>query len=210
VSHVVLLGDSIFDNAAYVPGEPAVIDQLRAVLLAGWKATLLAVDGDTTSMVQVRLADLPAGASHLVISSGGNDALMHIHLLDADHNVLPEIARARGEFAAEYRQMLDLVLSFGKPTAVCTVYDAVPGLTSEAKAALATFNDIILREAARSGLPVLDLRLLCDEEGDYSEVSPIEPSVKGGAKIAKLVARIVTTHNFDRPECVVYGRALER
>jgi hypothetical protein len=28
VSHVVLLGDSIFDNGRYVPGGPAVIDHL--------------------------------------------------------------------------------------------------------------------------------------------------------------------------------------
>jgi hypothetical protein len=30
--HIVLLGDSIFDNAAYVPGELPVIEQLRARL----------------------------------------------------------------------------------------------------------------------------------------------------------------------------------
>ena len=27
--HAVLLGDSIFDNLSYVPGKPAVIEQLR-------------------------------------------------------------------------------------------------------------------------------------------------------------------------------------
>jgi hypothetical protein len=43
--HIVLLGDSIFDNAAYVPGEPPVIEQLRAHLPKNWQATLLAVDG---------------------------------------------------------------------------------------------------------------------------------------------------------------------
>src|SRR3712207_2336551 len=45
MSHVVLLGDSIFDNAAYVRGGPDVIRQLQGVLPAGWKATLRAVDG---------------------------------------------------------------------------------------------------------------------------------------------------------------------
>jgi hypothetical protein len=47
-NHVVLLGDSIFDNATYVPGELPVIDQLRQNLPKGWQATLAAVDGDTT------------------------------------------------------------------------------------------------------------------------------------------------------------------
>ena len=35
MSHVVLLGDSIFDNASYVPGRPAVIDQMRTSLPRG-------------------------------------------------------------------------------------------------------------------------------------------------------------------------------
>jgi len=30
MTHLVLLGDSIFDNAAYVAGAPAVIDQVRS------------------------------------------------------------------------------------------------------------------------------------------------------------------------------------
>ena len=47
-NHVVLLGDSILDNGAYVPGKPAVIDQVRGELPAGWTATLLAVDGSYT------------------------------------------------------------------------------------------------------------------------------------------------------------------
>src|SRR5262245_24386944 len=205
--HAVLLGDSIFDNAAYVPGGPPVIDQLKAGLPLGWKATLLAVDGDTTDMVAVRLAGLPADATHLMVSVGGNDALMHIDLLAAEHNILPEMSAARAEFADRYRAMLDAVLTAERPTAICTVYDAIPGLTAEARTALATFNDVILREAVRARLPVLELRLVCDDPGDYSPLSPIEPSAQGGAKIAALVASVVTGHDFARRECVVYGKA---
>src|SRR3712207_7657631 len=43
--HVVLLGDSIFDNKSYVGGGPDVIAQVRDDLPPGWKATLCAVDG---------------------------------------------------------------------------------------------------------------------------------------------------------------------
>ena len=45
VNHIVLLGDSIFDNARYVPGGPSVIEHLRRVLPGGWRTTLLARDG---------------------------------------------------------------------------------------------------------------------------------------------------------------------
>ena len=55
MSHVVLLGDSIFDNARYVPDRPAVIEQVRRGLPPTWKATLVAVDGHTVEGVASQL-----------------------------------------------------------------------------------------------------------------------------------------------------------
>ena len=48
MNHVVLLGDSIFDNGVYVPGEPPVIDQVRERIADADSAILLAIDGDIT------------------------------------------------------------------------------------------------------------------------------------------------------------------
>src|SRR3954447_26548187 len=58
--HVVLVGDSIFDNAAYVGSGPAVIDQVNSALPPQWKATLLAVDGATTASISHQLSRLPS------------------------------------------------------------------------------------------------------------------------------------------------------
>src|SRR5215210_349851 len=79
--HVVLLGDSIFDNAAYVSGGPDVVAQLSDALPEGWRATLCAVDGAVASDIGRQLARVPSSASHLVMSVGGNDALGHIDML---------------------------------------------------------------------------------------------------------------------------------
>jgi len=81
--HIVLLGDSVFDNAAYVPGGPEVVQQLRAILPPGWRATLSARDGASIADLPDQLQKLPAGSSHLVVSIGGNDALGEAALLDA-------------------------------------------------------------------------------------------------------------------------------
>jgi len=211
VSHVVLLGDSIFDNARYVPGGPAVVDQLRARLPAGWRATLLAVDGSVTTDVARQLARLPADATHLVVSTGGNDALGSGGLVrDAGVSAadgFAALADIWAEFRRDYRAMLAAVLAAGTPAVVCTVYDAIPGLAPAEAAGLAVFNDVIVREAAAAGLPVLDLRRVCDRAADYADVSPIEPSRVGGAKIAAAVARVVAAHDFARGETVVYGPA---
>src|ERR1043165_7482775 len=81
MSHVVLLGDSIFDNARYVPDRPPVIEQVRRGLQPGWKATLLAVDGHTVAHVASQQPRMPSDATHLVMSVGGNDALLASSLL---------------------------------------------------------------------------------------------------------------------------------
>ncbi len=59
MKHIALLGDSIFDNAAYVRGGPDVIKQLQVKMPEGWKATLKAVDGSMVHDVQRQLAKLP-------------------------------------------------------------------------------------------------------------------------------------------------------
>jgi hypothetical protein len=208
MGHVVLLGDSIFDNACYVPGRPAVIDQVRQALPHGWLATLLAVDGHSTEDVVRQLGGLPASATHLVVSAGGNDALGESGILGEDTGTVGEalalVHEVRTRFRRSYRAMLQALSAVGKPMAVCTVYDAVPGLAAAEQTALAGFNEIILREAFLAGLPVIDLRLVCDRPADYSDVSPIEPSAVGGAKIARVIAEVVTTHDFSRRRSTVY------
>src|SRR3954467_6421801 len=79
--HVALLGDSIFDNAAYIGGAPDGGTHLRRLLPAPWRATLCAVDGATTHTLDAQLDRVPPDATHLVISIGGNDALQNSDLL---------------------------------------------------------------------------------------------------------------------------------
>ncbi len=106
--------------------------------------------------------------------------------------------------APDYRMMLSHVMSFDLPTAVCTIYDSVPGLEPNEATALAIFNEIILREAASKRIPVIDLRLICTDAADYSIRSPIEPSSIGGEKIAQAIIRMLSNHDFLQRHCVVY------
>lgn len=209
MSHVVLLGDSIFDNGLYVPGAAPVIEQVCQALPPNWKASLVAVDGHTVADMPVQLPRVPAGATHFVVSVGGNDALGASRLLHERASTvggaLATLAVALAEFSEAYNAMLASVRALGKPTAVCTIYDAVPMLGGAERAALAGFNDVISRAAVRAGIPLIDLRVLCNHVDDYSPLSPIEPSVVGGAKIAAAICRLVTTHDFAKPGCTVYA-----
>ena len=73
--HIVLLGDSIFDNAAYTSGKPDVVTHLKAVLPGGSSAELLAVDGATVAGIAAQLRRLPPQATHLVMSARSRKTL---------------------------------------------------------------------------------------------------------------------------------------
>lgn len=199
--HFVLLGDSIFDNAAYVPGGLPVIEHLRQTIPTGWQATLLAIDGDITSGVAGQTSGLPPTTTHLVISVGGNDALQKIGMFSEPASTVGEalllLASVRDDFRQGYRQMLWHVLGLNLPVAVCSIYNSIPGLGSMEKTALALFNEIILQEAFMARVPVIDLRLICNEYEDYSLLSPIEPSHSGGGKIARAIRSLIETHDFS-------------
>ncbi len=210
MGHAILLGDSIFDNRAYVgASEPDVVRQLQAGLPRGWQATLLAADGSVIRGISAQAGRLPADASHLVLSVGGNDALGHARLLeDAARSMaeaLSTLARAAADFEREYNLMLAELLGRRLPTTLCTIYN--PRFTDArmqklAVTALCVFNDAITRAAFAHGLPVIDLRLVCNDERDYA--NPIEPSARGGAKIARAITRVLTEHDFPRGRTQVF------
>ena len=210
MGHVVLLGDSVFDNAAYVAGAPDVVHQVRERLPKGWRATLLAVDGSVIASVPAQLARLPGDATHLVLSVGGNDALGAAGFLDQPARSVAEaldrLADVRDRFGAAYDAMLENVLAARLPTAVCTVYDGRlpdPRRGRIATTALTALNDRITRAAFARGVSLIDLRLICAEDADYA--NPIEPSVQGGAKIAAAVAAFITGKDTEA-RSVVFAR----
>lgn len=209
MKHIVLLGDSIFDNKVYVNGGKDTVENLRALMPSDWRATLLAIDGSVASGVPSQLPRVPEDATHLFVSVGGNDALGEMNLLQipasSGAEVFSAVSDAAARFEAAYERMLRMVLELKKPTAVCTIYYPRFGdqrLQKLAVAALATFNDVIIRQAFRYGLPLIDLRSVCNEYGDYA--NDIEPSVAGGAKISKRIIQIVNEHDYSTPRTSAY------
>jgi lysophospholipase L1-like esterase len=193
--HVVLLGDSILDNAAYTRGRPDVVSQLRRMLPDGWRATLCAVDGASTAGLRGQLELVPRDATHLVISIGGNDALQNCDLLTlpvtTSGQTLRAFAARVNRFERDYRAAIARAVALGRRTLVCTVYNGAlpPEDAVVARVALAMFNDVILRTAIDLGLTAVELRSICTERADYA--NPIEPSEQGGSKIAAAIARAI-------------------
>ena len=193
---IILLGDSILDNGAYVGPGLSVLDHLRKLVPDGTDVHLAAVDGsvvsDVAGQVGVLPENRPPGRFDCVVSTGGNDVLGYLDLLNYEVSSSMEVfslaASLRGGFANLYRRMFKAVQALQPDSIkVCTVYDCVPGFPQSAFAVLSMFNEVILRVASENGAGVVDLRVVCQEVSDYAEVSPIEPSASGGLKIAKTI-----------------------
>ena len=202
MTHIVLLGDSIFDNAAYTEGGPDVISQVRQLLPVGWRASLLAVDGATTENVFSQLQRIPPDASHLVLSVGGNDALMNSSILyapaDSTPQALAALADVSRNFEEQYRRVVAVCRRLPQPLTLCTIYNGCfPDRNFQrlVSTALMVFNDVILRVGIEFGLAIIDLRLVCSSPADYA--NPIEPSSFGGAKIARAIVSLVSAGHME-------------
>ena len=219
MKHIVLLGDSIFDNSSYVnAGELDVPNQLRSLVGHDCKVTNLAVDGHVTRHIQTQLTHLPSDTTHLFISVGGNDGLGHLsifqHPIETVGEALQKMYKIGENFKNVYSPMLDDVLKHRLPTSVCNIYyprfhtnslDRVSSylrmgvnvekLQHMAMAAETIFNDIIMYEVFKRNLPLIDLRILCNDDQDFA--NPIEPSCVGGIKIAKTINKIANDYSFD-------------
>ncbi len=194
--HLILLGDSVLDNGAYTEGGPAVLAQVQAALPMGWRASLNAIDGSTTEDVAAQLSLVPPDATHLLLSVGGNDAILCAEVLESpvtsSGEALLMLADAVERFEASYRKVVDSCLKLGLPLVVCTVYHGnfpEPSYQRRVVVALSAFNDAIIRIAVEKNLKVIDLRFICNSPADYA--NPIEPSVVGGAKISQAILRAV-------------------
>jgi len=117
---MVLLGDSTLDNGRWVaPGGFSVTEHLK-LRLGQRRVTNCAVDGAMLGAVGGQLAGAPNGATHLVLSVGGNDGLGMFGELEAGgpRALLSPLALYRGlwramcDFEAVYARTLVAVVAW--------------------------------------------------------------------------------------------------
>ena len=193
---LVLLGDSILDNAPYTEPEPDSTFHLQQ-MLPDWTVERLARDGATMSSVAAQLGAMRGRPDAAVLSVGGNDAIEHIGLLNrpatSSPRFLGELLEVADDFGRRYEAVARLVAEHADRTILCTIYEVrlePIELARLARVPLALLNDRIVRIGARMGIDVLELRSVCTEPGDF--VLEIEPSAHGALKIARAIAGLLS------------------
>lgn len=186
IRHAVLLGDAL-ENIDLGPDHPerALVPRPRNP----WKLTVVPPE---QVLRPGPISAIPGDASHIAISLDGGWAIDTSGLLRGRANsieaALDTLATAADEFESIFSALVTAALETALPTAVCTLVPArfaEPARQRVAATALAIFNERIERRAFAARLPIVDLRLVCDENADYASETLL--SRAGVRKVANVV-----------------------
>jgi hypothetical protein len=185
IRHLALLGDAL-QNIDLGEGTPesVLVPQPRNP----WKLTVLQ---PAEVLERGPMRAIPGDATHIGVAIDGGWAIETSGLLRGSarsiQSALETLASAADEFENVFTSLIDAALETGLPTIVCTL---VPARYLEysrqqvAATALAIFNDRILKRAFAAGLSIVELRLVCDEDGDYASETLLSRS--GVRKVANV------------------------
>ncbi|GAV05352.1 hypothetical protein RvY_15500 [Ramazzottius varieornatus] len=210
--HIVLVGDSIFDNEVYVGRSgKSVIKHLNDKIPTEWKASLIAIDGDVVEgVIRRQIGRIPKDATHIFLSIGGNDALgaqgVTSKSVGSVAEALIALSAVRKRFKNSYDEMLKQLLKLKLPTTICTIYNPSYGDSPQqtvASMGLTALNDAIIEAALRNHLPVIDLKTMFSSPKDYA--NPIEPSTQGGDKITDAIMRIMNNYDFNSQKTEIFA-----
>jgi len=154
----------------------------------------LAADGARIATVlEKQIAAIPADATHIVMSVGGNDGLVYRSMLGSQAvttvgEALLHLGRVQAEFDAAYTAAVKSLTARGLPVLLVVPHNpqfADETEASGARTGLALLTDAIYRAAALHSCSVMDLRLMLTDKGDWA--NPLELSSQGGFKLAAKV-----------------------
>ncbi len=200
--NIALVGDSIIDNNPYVENGQDVLSHLRH-LIPNVSFTKTALDGSITENVTTQVVSLEGRFDGIVISTGGNDALAVMDEQDPFEKLtvaecFVNAHQAKQAFELDYSELMEAVKARSCPVLILTVYNPrfqMEGYPAEmqmlAEAGLSVFNDIIQSHAIENHAAILDLRRVCNTDEDFA--NSIEPSNRGGEKIAQFIKRWIAT-----------------
>jgi hypothetical protein len=188
--HVVLLGDVLLDAYRSIDKTPG---EFEDALLPGtrkqWKISVVsaaAVERGGPSFA------LPADATHAIVFIEGNHAIEQSGLLDGRPDTygqkLEQLSLAADEFEHTLTRLIHAAQAAGLVIMVATMFRPMykdPVRQRTACAALAVFNDRVTKRAAEARVSLIDLRLICNEPGDYDK--PTQLSKSGLNKIANVI-----------------------
>lgn len=180
-NNIILIGDSVLNNSAYVPAGKSVLDYLKQKTNNVFN---FAKDGATIQDAIDQIGTIPPNFnnsnSYLFISVGGNDILnLRNVLTNSEIDIL----------FSKYLQLIDTIKSkFGGVNInVCNLYLPTDPRYLSYKSSIIYWNELINKNSNRMGAMynIVDLYNLLNTPNDF--IYGIEPSKDGSVKIANII-----------------------
>jgi len=207
VRHVVLLGDALLEAYSSIDKTPG---QFEDALLPGtrnqWKISVVsAAEAEHAGPGMV----LPRDATHAIIFIEGNHAIEQSGLLHsrpgAYGQTLEQLSLAADEFERTLARLIHVAQAARLVIMVCTMFQPNykdPLRQRTACAALAVFNDRVIKRAAEARASLIDLRLICNEPEDYDQ--PTRLSQSGLQKAANVIRFAMFELDAGARRCEVF------
>ena len=173
---LVMLGDSILKNNAYVAETESVEYLLKARLAKGAELSFLAQDDALIADIEAQVANIGPGAK-VFISIGGNDILKHIQGGTISQPTLKQTFDA-------YKACIQSILEKHKPQSIhmLNLYFPTSPFITPYHEYIRQWNSLLANFAKTSPiLHLFELDALCSESSDF--VSIVEPSPSCSKKI---------------------------
>jgi hypothetical protein len=205
--HVVLLGDALLDAYSSIDKSPG---EFEDALLPGTRDqwTISVVSAAEVERAGTALV-LPGDATHAIIFIEGNHAIEQSGLLHSQPTAygqtLEQLSLAADEFEHTLERLIHVAQSARLVIMVCTMFqpnhkDRVRQRT--ACAALAVFNDRVIKRAAEARVSLIDLRLICNEPEDYDNATQLSQS--GLQKAANVIRFAMLELDAGARRCEVF------
>jgi hypothetical protein len=203
IRHLVLLGDALENiDIGVDAAEDALVPRPRNP----WKLTVL----EPHKILERGWSRvIPLDGTHIGICVEGGWAIEASGLLGGSaHTIsgaLETLSEAADQFEDIFTKLIAAALETGLPTVVCTLVPSrhgEPARRRAAAAALAIFNDRVLRQAVAANLSVVDLRFVCDEDSDFASETLL--SLTGVRKVANVGRTALYEVSRERGRTRVY------
>lgn len=213
--HIILLGDSILDNANYVKfntiSDLCVTEQFQDTIAKKnleYKVSNLAIDGYTTDDILDNkiINKIPKNATYILLSIGGNDGLMSLNELNNPKMLLPWnfinlLLQTKNKFKIKYNTILKNINKLHPNCKIIcmTIYYPIFYhsilLQIISNIGVNIMSNVIINETSKYNIPIIDIRKVFDKWQDYA--NSIEPGIPGGDKIVNNTLNIIDKYNFN-------------
>ena len=180
--YIILLGDSIFKNNAYVPEN----DSIDYLLTQKGDHYNYAQDGAIITDCYYQLEKIPNSLNNknttVYISVGGNDIINHYIINNKNNDILDKLLDTYKKLIKTIKTKMDMA-----KIVIADIYYPTNSYYKEYYTTIRSWNNKLYELGEQDNIEIMKVSKLLKEDDDFTHI--IEPSYEGGHKIVDYISK---------------------